>query len=739
MPLDLSNLNPEQREAVEHIEGPSLIIAGAGSGKTRVLTSKIAHLIDSGVNPAEILALTFTNKAAREMKERVVALTGGQAERIWMGTFHSMFSRILRMEAELVGFSRDYTIYDAADSLSVIKSLMNEQNVSPDKINPRGVQAFISNLKNRYMLPPEFDPLANTFFEKIVSSIYYVYFERLRRNNSMDFDDLLIYPLILFEKYEEILNKYRNRFRFVLVDEYQDTNRAQYEIVKALVQIHRNITVVGDDAQSIYKWRGADIQNIFDFRDDFEEYKMFRLEQNYRSTKKILDLAGLVIQKNSKQIEKKLWTDNKDGEYVTMVESLTDKEEASKISRYISKEIHERRINFKDVAILYRTNAQSRTFEEFFRLNGIPYIIVGGIRFYERKEIKDILAHLRIIVNPSDEESVLRVLLLKEGLGKTTVEKLKSTAAEAGKTLYEAIKDIENIPHISGKTRNKIIEVLNFTNKYRYLKEDMKVTEIVRGVVDETGMVNQLKLENTSEAEERINNINELVSAVAEFEESVENPTMEEFLTQVSLVSDIDEVDERKNAVTLMTIHAAKGLEFPVVFIVGMEEGIFPVSSSMNSLEELEEERRLFYVAITRAMQKLYISFANQRFRFGTRTYQVKSRFLKEAEDEYNKLNLVEYERIKQAKSKGGFAGRAQKAPQKIRIDFSAKQDDGYEEHDEFSDIVKGKGVYHETFGSGVVLGVQGKGKDKKADILFEDCGLKKIILKYAKLRVNFD
>ncbi len=739
MPLDLSNLNPEQREAVEYIEGPSLIIAGAGSGKTRVLTSKIAHLIDSGVNPREILALTFTNKAAREMKERVVALTGGQAEHIWMGTFHSMFSRILRMEAELIGFSRDYTIYDAADSLSVIKSLMSEQNISPDKINPKGVQAFISNLKNRYMLPSEFDPLANTFFEKIVSSIYYVYFERLRRSNSMDFDDLLIYPLILFEKFEEILNKYRNRFKFLLVDEYQDTNRAQYEIVKALAQVHRNITVVGDDAQSIYKWRGADIQNIFDFRNDFEEHKLFRLEQNYRSTKKILDLAGLVIQKNSKQIEKKLWTDNHDGEYVTMLESLTDKEEASKISRYISKEIHERRINFKDVAILYRTNAQSRTFEEFFRLNGIPYIIVGGIRFYERKEIKDILAHLRIIVNPSDEESVLRVLLLKEGLGKTTVEKLKSIASAENKTIYEVLKNPESIQHISGKTRNKILEVLNFTNKYRYLKEEMDITEIVRGVVDETGLLKELRLENTSEAEERINNINELVSAVAQYAESSEKATLEEFLTQVSLVSDIDEVDDKKNAVTLMTIHAAKGLEFPVVFIVGMEEGIFPVSSSLNSLEEMEEERRLFYVAITRAMQKLYVSFADQRFRFGSRTYQVKSRFLKEAEDEYNKLNLVEYERIKQTKSKGGFAGRAAKAPQRIRIDFTPKHDEGYEEHDEFSDIVKGKGVYHETFGNGVVLGVQGKGKDKKADILFEDCGLKKIILKYAKLRVNFD
>jgi len=739
MPLDLSNLNPEQRRAVEQIEGPSLIIAGAGSGKTRVLTSKIAHLIDSGINPREILALTFTNKAAREMKDCVVALTGGSAENIWMGTFHSMFARILRMEAELIGFTRYYTIYDTADSVSVIKSIMSEQNVSTDKINPKSVQAFISNVKNRYVLPAEFDALAQTFFEKIVSSVYSVYFDRLRKNNAMDFDDLLIYPLILFEKFEEILNKYRNRFRFVLVDEYQDTNRAQYEIVKALSQTHKNITVVGDDAQSIYKWRGADIQNIFDFRNDFPEHKLFRLEQNYRSTKKILDMAGLVIQKNQRQIEKKLWTENHEGEYVTMLESLTDKEEASKISRYISKEIHERHINFKDAAILYRTNAQSRTFEEFFRLNGIPYIIVGGIRFYERKEIKDILAHLRVIVNPADEESLLRVLLMKEGLGKTTIEKIRTQAETENKTLYEVIKNPENLAHISGKTRNKIVEVLNFTNKYKYLKEEMELTEMVRGVIDETGLPGLLRLENTAESEERMNNITELVSAVAQFAESSETPTLEEFLTQVSLVSDIDEVDEKKNAVTLMTIHAAKGLEFPVVFIVGVEEGIFPVNSSLNSLDELEEERRLFYVAITRAMSKLYISFADQRFRFGTRSYQVKSRFLKEAEDEYNKLNLVEYERIKQAKGRHGFSKKTSSAAQRIKIDFTAARDDDFDDNGEFSDIVKGKGVYHETFGSGVVLGVQGKGKDKKADILFEDCGLKKIILKYAKLRVNLE
>lgn len=737
MSLDLSGLNPAQREAVECLEGPSLIIAGAGSGKTRVLTSKIAHLIDSGISPYEILALTFTNKAAKEMKERVMHLAGNKSERIWMGTFHSMFARILRSEAELMGFSRNFSIYDTNDSTAVIKTIMNEQNISADKFNPKSIQSFISKIKNKVILPAEFHAMANTQFENIVADIYSSYFERMRRNNSMDFDDLLVYPVLLLNKFEEVLRKYQNRFRFILVDEYQDTNKAQYEIVKALSLEHKNITVVGDDAQSIYKWRGAEIQNIFDFRNDFPDHKIYRLEQNYRSTKKILDFAGLVIKKNLKQIEKNLWTENYHGDHITMLESLSDKEEALKISRYISKEIHDRKLKFNDLAILYRTNAQSRTFEEYFRLNAIPYIIIGGIRFYERKEIKDILAHLRIIVNPADEESLVRVLLLKEGFGKTTLEKLRETSIAKGKTLYDAIKTQEDLGGITGKARNKILEVLNFINKYKYLKDDISLHELVRGVIDEMGILKALRLENTNEAEERINNIDELVSAVAEYSESSESPSLDDFLTQVSLVSDIDEIDDKKNAVTLMTIHASKGLEFPVVFIAGVEEGIFPVTSSLNSLEELEEERRLFYVAITRAMQKLYVSFADMRYRFGHKMYQVKSRFLREIEDEFNRNDLVAYENFKAQKSK--VTQRFKSIDTAPAIKFSGFTDDFNQDSSEFSDITKGKSVYHETFGNGVVIGVNGKGKDKKADIIFEDCGLKKIILKYAKLRVNFE
>lgn len=737
MSLDISSLNPAQRDAVECVEGPSLIIAGAGSGKTRVLTSKIAYLIESGISPLEILALTFTNKAAKEMKERVVQYAGQRSENMWMGTFHSMFARVLRIEGELLGFTRNFTIYDSNDSLAVIKNIMAEQNISTDKVNPKSIHSYISKVKNKVILPAEFNALASTQFENIVSDVYKVYFERMRRNNSMDFDDLLVYPVILFNKYEEVLRKYQNRFKFVLVDEYQDTNKAQYEIIKALSSGHKNITVVGDDAQSIYKWRGAEIQNIFDFRTDFPDYKIFRLEQNYRSTKKILDLAGLVIGKNLRQIEKNLWTENDHGDYVTMLESITDKEEALKISRYISKEIHERKLKFNDVAILYRTNAQSRTFEEYFRLNAIPYIIVGGIRFYERKEIKDILAHLRIIVNPADEESLIRVLLLKEGFGKTTLDKLRDFASQKEKNVFDVIQSTEELGSIPGKARNKIMEVLNFINKYRYLRDDMEVHELVRGVIDEMGILKSLRLENTNEAEERINNIDEFASAVAQYSESVDLPTLDDFLSQVSLVSDIDEVDDKKNAVTLMTIHASKGLEFPVVFIAGVEEGIFPVTSSLNSLEELEEERRLFYVAITRAMQKLYVSFADMRYRFGNKMYQVRSRFLKEIEDDFNRKKLVEYENYKSQKTKVSFQTKKQNTSTGIK--FNPVKEDYGSGSDEFSDIVKGKGVYHETFGSGVVVGINGKGKDKKADILFEDCGLKKIMLKYAKLRVNLD
>jgi DNA helicase II / ATP-dependent DNA helicase PcrA len=742
MSLDLSVLNPEQRIAVEEIDGPCMIIAGAGSGKTRVLTYKVAYLIESGVSPYQILALTFTNKAANEMKERVAALLNCNTDNLWMGTFHSVFARILRVEAEKIGFTRNFTIYDMDDSVNVVKQVMAENGISTEKTNPKGIHSTISFLKNKLILPEEFSQSAKTFFEKIVEKIYPEYQRILFKNNSLDFDDLLMKPIELFEKHPEVLEKYRERFKFILIDEYQDTNKAQYIIVKMLAEKYKNISVVGDDAQSIYKWRGAEIQNIFDFESDFSDCKIVKLEKNYRSTQNILTFAGYVIKKNSKQIEKNLWTDNIEGEEIHLIETMTDKDEAGRITKYISKEIHKRKLKFGDFAILYRTNAQSRILEESLRQNGIPYLIVGGIRFYQRKEIKDILCNLKIIVNPKDDEAMQRVLNLKTGIGKTTIEKLQDLALEKNIQLYDTINLVNEQSVFSSRTKNLLLEVLNFINKYSFLKSDISLSEVVRGVIDEMGILKELHLENSVEAEERVNNINELISAVAEYEDSEEDATLENFLQQVSLVADIDGVDNKKNAVTLMTIHSAKGLEFPVVFITGLEEGLFPVSGALNTEEDMEEERRLFYVAITRAKEKLYISFANQRYRFGVQSYQMKSRFLKEIENEAEEKNIIFYERLRINKHRHSSSYKedgikAQKISLSNEYFDSIRSNVELTVDDKFPDIKKGVNIFHDHFGKGVVISVSGKGLDKKADIYFDEIGLKKIILKYAKMRVE--
>lgn len=741
MSLDLSVLNPEQKLAVVEIDGPCMIIAGAGSGKTRVLTYKVAYLVESGVSPYNILALTFTNKAAGEMKERVAALLNSSADSIWMGTFHSVFARILRMEADKIGFTRNFTIYDTDESVNVIKQVMQDSGISTEKTNPRGVQATISFLKNKLISPEEFSQTAKTFYEKIIEKVYPEYQRILFKSNAMDFDDLLMKPIELFERHPESLGKYQNRFQFILIDEYQDTNKAQYIIVKMLAEKYKNISVVGDDAQSIYKWRGAEIQNIFDFESDFSDCKIIKLEKNYRSTQNILTFAGCVILKNVRQIEKNLWTDNENGDEIHIIETMTDKDEAGRISKYISQEIHKRKLKFNDFALLYRTNAQSRVLEESLRQNGIPYIIVGGIRFYQRKEIKDILCHLKIVVNPKDDEAMLRVLNLKPGIGKTTIEKLQDLAAGKNIQLFDAVKLVDDEGIFSSRTKNLLMGVLNFINKYSFLKSDISLSEVVRGIIDEMGTLKELRLENTVESDERINNINELISAIAEFEDDSDEPTLENFLQQVSLVADIDEVDNKKNAVTLMTIHSAKGLEFPVVFITGLEEGLFPVSGALNAEEDMEEERRLFYVAITRAKEKLFISFANQRYRFGVQSYQMKSRFLKEIESETEEKNLVFFERLRINKKSSRLPSDEQKKTKRINLnyDYFENKSGDSENHldDKFPDIKKGVNIYHDHFGKGTVISVSGKGLDKKADIYFDEIGLKKIILKYAKMRVE--
>lgn len=739
MILDLKDLNKVQKEAVTEIEGPCMIIAGAGSGKTRVLTYKLAYLIERGVSPYEILSLTFTNKAANEMKERVTNLTGLDANRIWMGTFHSIFARLLRFEADRIGFTRSFSIYDTNDSSNLVKRVMTELEISTESYNPGAVHGSISSLKNKLILPFEYDNKAYNIFEKNVAKVYTEYQRLLLKSNAMDFDDLLIKPLELFSRYPEILIKYQKRFRFILVDEYQDTNKAQYQLVKMLAQMYENISVVGDDAQSIYKWRGAEIQNIFDFEIDFPNRKIFRLEQNYRSTGRILALADDVIKKNRRQIEKQLWTENHKGDKVKIIETLTDKDEASRIAKQIRDEIRNNKLKFSDFAILYRTNAQSRILEEALWQNGIPYIIVGGTRFYQRKEIKDIICYLKIIVNPSDDEATLRVLGLTEGIGKTSIDRLIMSARDTGRSIYDVVINAETNPEIKTALKKNLRVIVSLIEKYKTLKNEIRLPELVRGIIDELGVIGKYKLENTTEADERLNNVEELISAVAEYSDNSEEPTLENFLEQISLVADIDEFDSRKNAVTLMTIHSSKGLEFSVVFITGLEENLFPVSGAVTKEEDTEEERRLFYVAITRAEKKLFILYSNQRYRFGIQSYQMKSRFLKEISDnvlkenvEIEKINIKSAAQVKQKKS--GISFDYDNAA--IKYNSFTKSVPEFED-DKFSDIKKGVIINHDSFGSGKVLSVSGKGVDKKAEIYFEDLGvIKKIILKFAKMRV---
>ncbi|MBN1634696.1 MAG: UvrD-helicase domain-containing protein [Ignavibacteria bacterium] len=741
MALDLKQLNPEQREAIQQIEGPSMVIAGAGSGKTRVLTYKIAYLVDSGINPYEILALTFTNKAAGEIKERVINLTGSQADKIWMGTFHSIFARILRIEAEKIGYTREFSIYDNDDSVTVIKRIMNHDETSRDNSAPSSIYNTISNLKNKFVLPGEFASMAKFPVEKKISKIYTEYQKELLKSNAMDFDDLLLNPILLFNRYPDILKKYQNRFKFILVDEYQDTNIAQYIVLKDLSGKLRNITVVGDDAQSIYKWRGAEIQNIFSFQEDFPEHKMYRLEQNYRSSGKILALADDIIKKNKIQIKKNLWTLNTGGESISLVETLSDKDEAQLVARQIKDEVRTRKLKLSEVAVLYRTNAQSRTLEEALRNSGMRYIIVGGIRFYQRKEIKDILCHLKVIVNPSDESSLLRALYLREGIGKVSVDKLVKIANDNKTSLYNIISDEFYLERIRGSAKNSIIKLLEFISKYRSIKKAIDLVEYVKGVIDEMKILVNLRFENTPEAYERISNIEEFISAVAQYSDSEESPTLEGFLEKVALVSDTDDMDDKKNAVTLMTVHSAKGLEYPVIFITGLEENLFPVTSALNEEEDMEEERRLFYVAVTRAKVKLYITFSNRRYRYGQLTYQIKSRFVKEISGDILKENVIfEKFSINKAVNTGSypnvklFSGRTGNKTSKKnppRIVYYDNSDD------KFTDIKKGVEVFHNNFGRGRVLSTVGRGTDKKAEIYFDDFGVKMIILKYAKMRVS--
>lgn len=739
----LSDLNSAQIEAVKAVNGPVMIVAGAGSGKTRVLTYRTAYLMACGVPPYQILALTFTNKAANEMKSRIVKLVGEEASDLWMGTFHSIFARILRKECANLKFTPSFTIYDADDSLSTIKKVMEKLNLPTQQFNPVAVRSRISIAKNQYLSPDKFNGLVRDLFDEKVSLVYAEYQKTLQRSNAMDFDDLLVKPIELFEKKKNVLEKYQQRFKFILVDEFQDTNRAQYQVIRLLSQMQRNIAVVGDDAQSIYSFRGADIRNILDFQRDYPDCQLFRLEQNYRSTKSIISVADQLIRYNTERIRKNLWTANPLGEPVTIIKCMDDQEEGYQTVRTIQQESLHRKLDLKDFAVLYRTNAQSRVLEEAFIKNAIPYEIVGGIRFYERKEIKDVLAYLRLLANPADEESLLRIINYPaRGIGDVTVEHLRRFAAKHSLSLSESLKKIDRIEGLTDRAKGCLAQFRTIIEKYQTLRTKLTLGELVRSLVDELGILVTFKEERTTESMSRWENVQELLSAISEFYHEKPGATLESFLEEVALISDVDSWKGEHNAVTLMTLHASKGLEFPVILIVGLEEGLLPFYSNTIESADLEEERRLLYVGITRAQQKLFITHTNLRYRFGDVTYPSDSRFL----PELGKEN-IEHIGVRLPRQRAiaamfdidksvSISRRAIRQNKSGEAAFFADVMPDYEsESQEHFEIKRGSMVRHEIFGCGRVVEVNGKGDAQKAVVQFDSYGVKNLILKYAKLR----
>ena len=737
----LKDLNPVQQEAAKAANGPVMIIAGAGSGKTRVLTYRIAYLLECGVPPYQILALTFTNKAANEMKERIKKLVGEKANELWMGTFHSMFARVLRRECEALGYTRSFTIYDSDDSQSAIKKCIADLNISFQQYAPQMFQSRISGAKNQLISPLQYEKLARDLVDEKVAKVYAAYQRTLERSNAMDFDDLLVKPIELFQRNPAVLEKYQNRFKFTLVDEFQDTNRAQYEVTKLLSQKHKNICVVGDDAQSIYSFRGADIRNILDFAKDYADCQTFRLEQNYRSTKNILGAADRLIKYNANQLEKDLWTENPKGDAITLVECADDREEGYLIVQSIQEESLHKKLDLKDFAVLYRTNAQSRTIEDALRRNGIPYVIVGGIRFYERKEIKDVLAYLRLLANPNDEESLLRVINYPaRGVGETTIERLREFARLQNISLYYALALVNQIKDIADRMKKGMTDFRTLIQKYATLRPQMSLSELTRSLVDELGILRVYKEEGTPESLGRWENVQELLSAISEFSHEKEEATLESFLEEVALVSDIDQWEGTRNVVTLMTLHASKGLEFPVVFISGLEEGLLPFYSSEVSGHDLEEERRLLYVGMTRAQKNLYLSYTKLRYRYGEPSFPMQSRFLSEIGTEgVKRKESIPTRRVTDVvtQSSNGSSRKARPKQRQTNGDgfYSDDLHDYENESQEPTAIKAGTRVQHEVFGEGKVVQITGKGDQRKATVHFDEYGVKNLILKFAKLR----
>ncbi len=737
----LETLNAAQRQAVASGAGPILVLSGAGSGKTRVLTYRIAYLIErGGIRAENILAVTFTNKAAHEMQERLSRLVPHGASRfnyhdgLWVGTFHSICARILRLHADRLGFSRQFSIYDSEDQLGLIRQIVAELNVPTDKLSPGSIHHRISRAKNGLQTASQFAEAGGDFRDEIIARVYALYQQRLRENNAMDFDDLLIYPLELFRQNAEILANYTQRFRHILVDEFQDTNRTQYLFLRALAARDRNVFAVGDDDQSIYRWRGAEVRNILDFEQDFPDCKVFRLEQNYRSTSNILEAAHSVIVKNHNRLPKKLWTEREAGEPVALLEAGNEFHEAQIILDKITEEISHHNggtysRSFRDFAILYRTNAQSRVIEDTLRRAGIPYIIVGGLRFYERKEVKDVLAYMRLAANPADAVSLRRIINYPlRGIGETTIKKLEEFARANNLTLLKALGRVGEIPTIKAGSRDKVLAFYSFIDRYVSLKNELSLLEWANAVVDATGIVRLLKSEN---ALERVENINEVLRSIHEYAGQFRDATIEGYLERVSLITDIDRWDEKSNAVTLMTLHSAKGLEFPIVFISGLEEGLFPLIRTGDVDSDLEEERRLFYVGTTRAKEKLFLSYAATRSRFTgnakglTYNNNLPSRFLAELDQRFVQHESVRRPRTFETREADGekYFGHEQIMPD-------------YENESQEKEIQVGKMVKHPQFGLGEILAVDGKGENLKLTIAFENVGTKKILVQYGNLQI---
>ncbi len=725
----LKNLNPIQKEAVKAIDGPVLIVAGAGSGKTRVLTHKIAYLIDSGVPPQNILALTFTNKAAQVMKDRIALLVNPEAsKKIWAGTFHSMFARILRIEANYLGHNSNFSIYDADDSVNIIKRILQSYSISNNRLNADNVHHIISLAKNKVISPEEFARNASTPLEREISNIYKEYQDYLHQNNAMDFDDLLVNTFELFNSFPEILEKYQERFIFILVDEYQDTNRVQYLVLKKLSSKYRNITVVGDDAQSIYKWRGADIRNILDFQNDFPEAKIFRLEQNYRSTKNILSAADSVIKYNRKQIEKKLWTENPEGDLIELYVCETEKEEANLVVSKIKELVYNKNFSFSDIAVFYRTNAQSLEFENSLRRENIDYLVVGGISFYKRKEIKDVLAYLKLIVNPNDNEAFIRIINEPpRGIGKVTISHLVNFSRQNKISLFEALNRIDEIPNLQSRAISILMEFKEWILKANEkINQKEGVADAIIEYIKESGLIQMYEEIGTDDAFDRVDNIETLLSDVYDFLKENEELGLEDYLQQISLVSDIDEKNLSSDQVKLMTLHSAKGLEFPVVFIVGLEQGLFPLIRSRSSSEDEEEERRLFYVGLTRAKEKVFLTYSKNRQRFGMDSYQVPSKFLNEIDKRYLKI----FDNSLKIGSPTSYGSKNYSTSHSL-------PSEEYNEYDQTDDgtLKIGDKVIHPFFGIGRVEHIDGSGNYTQALVNFETVGRKRLMLQYAKLR----